>query len=61
MKKLLIPLLIVAGFVLFYEQSKDKPNLYITIGAIIVFMFGLMQLNARIPHKNHDKDSNDVQ
>lgn len=61
MKKLLIPVLILAGFVLFYEQAKDKPNVYVTIAAIIVFMFGLMQLNSRIPHKNHDKDPNDVQ
>jgi len=61
MKKLLIPVLFLSGFVLLYEQSKDKPNVYIITAAIVVFMFGLMQLNTKIPHKNNDKDQNDVQ
>lgn len=61
MKKLLIPVLFLSGFVLLYEQSKDKPNVYIITAAIVVFMFGLMKLNTKIPHKNNDKDQNDVQ
>lgn len=61
MKKLLIPVLFLSGFVLLYEQSKDKPNIYIIAGAIVVFMFGLMQLNTKIPHKNNDKDQDNVQ
>lgn len=61
MKKLLIPILILSGIVLLFEQSKDKPNIYIIIAAIVVFMFGLMKLNAKIPHKKNDKDQNDVQ
>jgi len=60
MKKLLIPVLFLSGFVLLYEQSKDKPNLYIITAAIVVFMFGLMKLNTRIPHKNNDKDQDNV-
>lgn len=61
MKKILIPVLFVTGFVLLYEQSKDKPNLFIISAAIVIFMFGLMKLNSKIPHKNNDKDQNDVQ
>jgi len=61
MKKLLIPVLFLSGFVLLYEQSKDKPNIYIIAAAVVVFMFGLMKLNTKIPHKNNDNDQNDVQ
>lgn len=61
MKKLLIPVLLLSGFMLLYEQSKGQPNIYIIAAAIVVFMFGLMQLNTKIPHKNNDKNQNDVQ
>lgn len=61
MKKLLIPVLFLSGFFLLYEQSKDQPNIYIIAASIVVFMFGLMQLNTKIPHKNNDKDQNNVQ
>lgn len=62
MKKFLIPAVIVAAIVLLYEQSKAVPNTYISIACIVVFMFLLFKLNARIPHKNHNpKDSEDVQ
>jgi FtsH-binding integral membrane protein len=61
MKKILIPAVLIAAIVLLYEQSKATPNLYISAGSIVVFMFLLFKLNARIPHKNNDsKDSNDV-
>lgn len=62
MKKLLIPAVIIAAFALLYEQSQDKPNVYISAASIAVFMFLLYKLNARIPHKNNDSNnSNDVQ
>lgn len=62
MKKLLIPAVIIAAIALLYEQSKASPNVYISAGSLVVFMFLLYKLNARIPHKNNDsKDSNDVQ
>lgn len=60
MKKLLIPIIVLAAFMLFYEQGKEKPNVYITVTAIVVLMFGLMKLNTKIPHKNNDKDENNV-
>ena len=61
MKKLLIPILFISGFFAFYEQSKEKPNLYITILAIAVFMLSIMQLSCRVPHKNrNDNHENDV-
>ncbi len=62
MKKFLIPAVIIAAIVLLYEQSKAVPNIYISVASIVVFMFLLYRLNARIPHKNtNPKDSDDVQ
>ena len=48
--------MIIAILVALYEQSKDKPNVYITVAGIAVFMFGMMRLSAKTPSKNQDKD-----
>ena len=62
MKKLLIPAIIIAAAALLYEQSKDQPNIYLSVASIVVFMFLLYRLNTRIPHKNNNSnDSEDVQ
>lgn len=57
MKKLLIPAVILAAVVLLYEQSQETPNVYISVGSIVVFMFLLYKLNTRIPHKNNNTDT----
>lgn len=54
MKKLLAGLVIVAIAVAFYEQSKEKPNVFIMAGAVIIFMYGVMRLSAKIPGKNDE-------
>ncbi|HLA57015.1 MAG TPA: hypothetical protein VK623_13000 [Flavobacterium sp.] len=61
MKKLLIPIMAIAIFVAFYEQENAHPNVYITIVAIVVFMFGMLRLSAKIPSKNQDKEEDNVQ
>lgn len=61
MKKLYIPIMIIAIGVALYEQSKDSPDLYIMIGAIILFMYGMMRLTAKVPSKNQDNsEENDT-
>ncbi len=47
MKKLVIPFMIVAIVVGLYEQTKTKPNIYVLIITIVVFMYGMMQLSAK--------------
>lgn len=59
MKKLVIPFALVAIIVGLYEQSKDKPNVYILCIAIAVFMFGIMQLSAKTPSKNQEEKDED--
>lgn len=34
-----------------FEQSKDKPNIYVLCAAVAVFMFGMMNLSAKVPSK----------
>lgn len=46
--------MIVAILIAFYEQSKERPNIYITIAAIVVFMYGMMRLSAKLPGRKDD-------
>ena len=61
MKKLLLPIMIIAILIAFYEQSSEKKNVYISVIAIAVFMFGMMKLSAKTPSKNQDKEDDNVQ
>ncbi len=61
MKKLLLPIMIIAILIAFYEQSLKNKNVYISIIAITVFMFGMMKLSAKTPSKNQDKEEDNVQ
>lgn len=56
MKKILIPIMFVAIIVGLFEQSKDKPNIYILCAAVAVFMYGMMQLSAKVTSKNQEKE-----
>ena len=63
MKKLFIPFMFVAIIVGLFEQSKDKPNIYILCAAVAVFMFGMMQLTSKVPDKKEqeEKKEDDVE
>ena len=61
MKKLLIPIMVIAILVALYEQSKPEKNVFILVIAIVVFMIGMMRLSAKTPSKNQDKEDEDVQ
>jgi hypothetical protein len=60
MKKVLIPIMIVAILVAFYQQVTAEKNVYIMVIAITVFMFGMMRLSAKTPSKNQDKEEENV-
>ena len=61
MKKMLLPVMIIAIVIAFYEQSLEKKNVYILVVAIAVFMFGMMKLSAKTPSKNQEKEEDNVQ
>lgn len=52
--------MIVAIFVAFYEQSTPKPNVIITCIALVVFIFGMVKLSAKIPPKDTEDDHKDI-
>ncbi|MFV8326318.1 hypothetical protein [Flavobacterium sp. ZS1P14] len=60
MKKNLIPIMIIAIIIALYEQVKVEKNIYVMVVAIVVFMFGMMQLSAKTPSKNQDKEDENV-
>ena len=60
MKKLLIPLMIVAILIASYNQKNEKPNVIITVIVVVIFMYGMMKLSAKIPSKNKDDDNTTI-
>lgn len=61
MKKIVILLMIGAIIIAFYEQVSPDRNVYVTVIALVVFMYGMMQLSAKTPSKNQEKEDDDVQ
>lgn len=59
MKNLVLPFMIVAIIVGLYEQTNEKPRLYILSISIVVFMFGMMQLSSKVSSKNEDEEEAD--
>jgi uncharacterized membrane protein YoaK (UPF0700 family) len=60
MKKIIIPIMVVAIIVALYEQVSAEKNVYVMVIAIVVFMMGMMQLSAKITSKNQDKEDENV-
>lgn len=60
MRKFIIPIMVVAITIALYEQVSTEKNVYIMVIAIVVFMMGMMQLSAKTPSKNQDKEDENV-
>ncbi|MBG6109597.1 uncharacterized membrane protein YoaK (UPF0700 family) [Flavobacterium sp. CG_9.10] len=60
MKKIIIPVMVVAIIVALYEQVSAEKNVYIMVIAIVFFMMGMMQLSAKTPSKNQVKEDENV-
>ena len=60
MRKFIIPIMVVAITVALYEQVSAEKNVYIMVVAIVVFMMGMLQLSAKTPSKNQDKEDENV-
>lgn len=61
MKKIVILIMLLAILVAFFEQVSAEKNVYVTVVAIVVFMFGMMRLSAKTPSKNQEKEKEDVE
>lgn len=60
MKKIIIPIMVIAITVALYEQVSTEKNVYIMVIAIVIFMMGMMRLSAKTPSKNQDKEDENV-
>ena len=60
MRKFIIPIMIVAILVALFQQVSAEKNVYIMVIAIVIFMMGMMQLSAKTPSKNQDKEDKNV-
>ena len=61
MKKIFMLLIVAAFFVAFYNQGQEKPNLFITVIAVVVFMFGMLKLSSKVPSKNTEEEEEDFE
>jgi hypothetical protein len=52
--------MVVAIIIALYEQVSAEKNVYVMVIAIVIFMMGMMQLSAKIPSKNQDKEDENV-
>jgi hypothetical protein len=52
--------MVIAITVALYEQVSAEKNVYIMVLAIVVFMMGMMQLSAKTPSKNQNKEDENV-
>lgn len=60
MKKLLIPVMVIAICVALYEQNRSDKNVYIIVIAIAIFMLGMMKLSSKTPSKNQESEDDNV-
>ncbi|MDX6181661.1 hypothetical protein SGQ44_06025 [Flavobacterium sp. Fl-77] len=60
MKFFKILIMVLAISVALYQQVSEEKNIYIMVIAIAVFMFGMMQLSAKVPSKNQEKEEQDA-
>lgn len=60
MRTIYIILLFAAAFLALFEQSKEHPNKIVMVGAIVVFMLGLMRLMSKVPSKNQEKNDEEI-
>lgn len=56
MNKFFYLLIAIAFIVAFYNQRQEKPNVIITVIAVVIFMFGMMKLSSKIESKNKEND-----
>ena len=52
--------MVVAIIIALYEQVSAEKNVYVMVIAIVIFMMGMMQLSAKTPSKNQDKEDENV-
>lgn len=60
MKKVIIPIMLIAVFFAFYTPKECNYKVYIKVAAIVILMIGVMKLMQKVPSKNQEKEEEDV-
>ncbi|WP_366187338.1 hypothetical protein [Flavobacterium ovatum] len=55
-----IVIMVLAILVILVEYYSTEKMIYLRVGAIVVFMYGMMQLSAKTPSKNQNKEEDDI-
>ena len=61
MKKIFMLLIVAAFFVAFYNQGQEKPNLFVAVIAVVIFMFGMLKLSSKVTSKNREEEEEDFE
>ena len=48
--------MIVIAIIIYIEQIKKTPSIWIQIIGIIIFFYGMMKLSAKTPSKNQENE-----
>lgn len=60
MKKIIIPIMVIAVFFAFYTPNESNYHIYVKVGAIVILMIGVMKLMEKVPSKNQDKEDDKI-
>ncbi|RXR30653.1 hypothetical protein EQG68_11385 [Flavobacterium piscinae] len=60
MKKLFIPIVLIAVFFAFYTPKEHHYAIYIKVVAIVILMIGVMKLMQKVPSRNQEKEDDEI-
>ncbi|WP_396152894.1 hypothetical protein [Flavobacterium sp.] len=60
MKKLFIPIVLIAVFFAFYTPKESNYAIYIKVAAIVIIMIGVMKLMQKVPSRNQENKDDEV-
>jgi hypothetical protein len=52
--------MVLAILVIIIEYYSAEKMIYLRVGAVVVFMYGMMRLSAKTPSKNQNKEEDDI-
>jgi hypothetical protein len=61
MKKVFVPIVLIAAFFAFYTPKEaSNYSIYIKVAAIIIVMIGVMKLMQKVPSRNQENNDDEI-
>ena len=60
MKKIIIPIMLIAVFFAFYTPKESNYHIYVKVAAIVILMIGVMKLMEKVPSKKEEKEDDEI-